>query len=47
MFDQYLKLFYLDWIQPWMVEAMAIVFGGLLLTFVVCKCMDFLNGDQR
>ena len=47
MFDQYVKLFHLDWIEPWMVEALAIMFGALLLGLVVGKTMDFLNGDQR
>ena len=47
MFEQYIKLFRLDWIEPWMVEALAIVAGGLVLMFVVCKAMDCLNGEDR
>ena len=47
MFEQYIKLFHLDWIEAWMVEAVAIVGGGLLLSLIVCKALDFLNGDQR
>jgi hypothetical protein len=47
MFEQYVKLFHLDWIEPWMVEALAIMFGALLLGLVVGKTMDFLNGDQQ
>jgi len=47
MFEQYIKLFQLDWIEPWMVEAVAIMFGALLLGLVIGKTMDFLNGDQR
>ena len=47
MFDQYVKLFHLNWIEPWMVEALAIMFGALLLGLVVGKTMDFLNGDQQ
>lgn len=47
MFDQYIKLFHLGWIEPWMVEAMFAVTGGLLLMFVVCKVMDCLNGDGK
>ena len=46
MFDQYVKLFNISWIEPWMVEALAIMFGALILTFVVCKVMDGLNGDR-
>lgn len=47
MFEQYVKLFHLDWIEPWMVEALAIVIGGLLLMFVIGKAMDCFNGDQQ
>jgi hypothetical protein len=47
MFDQYVKLFHLGWIEPWMVEAIAIMAGALLLGLVVAKTMDFLNGEDR
>ena len=33
--------------EPWMVEALGIVFGALLLSFVVCKSMDCLNGENK
>jgi hypothetical protein len=46
MFDQYVKLFNTSWIEPWMVEALVIMFGALILTFVVCKAVDGLNGDR-
>ena len=44
MLDQYVKLFNISWIEPWMVEAMAIIIGAFILTFMVCKAMDCLNG---
>jgi hypothetical protein len=47
MFDQYIKLFDISWVEPWIVEALAIMFGALLLGLVVGKTMDFLNGDQQ
>ena len=47
MFDQYVKMFDFSWVEPWMVEALAIMFGALLLGLVIGKTMDFLNGDQR
>jgi len=47
MFDQYIKLFNISWIEIWMVEALAIIFGSLLLVLVICKTMDFLNRDQQ
>ena len=47
MFDQYVKLFDISWIAPWIVEALVIIFGARLLGLVIGKAMDFLNGDQR
>ena len=46
IFDQYVKLFNLSWIEPWLVEALAIMVGAVILVLVVCKVMDFLNGDR-
>ena len=47
MLDQYVKLFNISWIEPWMIEALAIVIGGLLLMFIVCKAIDCMNGEDR
>ncbi len=47
MLDYYVKLFHLEWIEPWMVEALSIMAGALLLGLVIGKTMDFLNGDQK
>jgi hypothetical protein len=46
MFDQYVKLFNISWIEPWMVEALAMIAGALILAFVICKAMECLNGDR-
>ena len=46
MFDQYVKLFNISWIETWMVEALAIIGGALILALIVCKAMDGLNGDR-
>ena len=47
MLDQYVKLFNISWVEPWMVEALAFMFGALLLAFVICKTNDcFFNRDQ-
>jgi hypothetical protein len=43
MFEYYVKLFHLNWIEPWMVEALGIVFGGLLLALVVAKVADSMD----
>jgi len=47
IFDQYIKLFSTDWIEPWIVEALAMIAGALILAIVICKAMDCLNGDQQ
>lgn len=47
MFDQYIKLFNINWIEPWMVEALTIVIGGFILMFIVCKAMDCINGAEK
>ena len=45
-FDQYVKLFNLSWVEPWLVEAVAMIIGALILAIVICKAMDGLNGDR-
>ena len=47
MFEQYVKLFHLGWIEPWLVEAMAMIFGAVLIMLAVVKTIDFLNGEDR
>ena len=47
IFDQYIKLFSTDWIEPWMVEALAMIAGALIVAIVICKAMDCLNGNQQ
>ena len=47
MLDQYVKLFNTSWIEPWMVEALGMIAGALILAFVVCKATDCFNGDQQ
>ena len=46
MFDQYVKLFHLDWIEPWMVEAVAVIGGAVVLMMVVCKVTDCMTGEK-
>ena len=46
MFDQYVKLFNISWIESWMVEALAMIAGALIVVIVICKAMDCLNGDR-
>jgi hypothetical protein len=39
----------IDWFmqQTWMVEAIAMMVGSLILVFLICKIIDFLNGNQQ
>jgi len=46
MFDQYVKLFNLSWLEPWIVEALAMMIGGVLLGLIICKALDCFNGDR-
>lgn len=46
MFEQYIKLFHLGWIELWMVEAIVVVIGALILSFVVCKATDCMTGEK-
>jgi hypothetical protein len=45
MFDQYVKLFNLSWIEPWLVEALAMIGGAVILALVVCKANEFISKD--
>ena len=47
MFDQYVKLFHLGWIETWMVEALAIIVVALGLVFVIGKALDCVNGEGQ
>jgi len=47
MFDQYVKLFNTSWIEPWMVEAIAMIIFAFLLVFVICKAIDCFNGENK
>jgi hypothetical protein len=47
IFDQYIKLFSTDWIEPWMIEAMITIVGALLLVFMIGKAIDCFNGESQ
>jgi len=46
MFEQYAKLFDLSWVQPWIVEALIMMIGGVLLGLIICKALDCFNGEK-
>jgi hypothetical protein len=43
MLDQYIKLFNISWIEPWMVEAVCVILGAFVLIFIVCKANEFIT----
>ncbi len=47
MFEQYVKLFHLNWIEHWMVEAVFMILGGVILGLIVCKAIECFNGDEK
>jgi hypothetical protein len=48
MFDQYVKMFDLvPWIDAWLIEAVTIIIGALLIGFIVTKAVARFNGDEQ
>ena len=47
MIDQYVKLFNISWIEPWLVEAIATILGALVVIFLITKFVDTMNGEDR
>ena len=48
MFDQYVKMFDLvPWIDAWLIEAVGIIFGALLVGYIVIKAVTRFNGDEH
>jgi hypothetical protein len=45
--DNYVKLFDLSWIQPWLVEALIIMGSALLLGAILCKVAGYINGEDQ
>lgn len=45
MIDQYVKLFSIDWIEPWLIEALAMIGGAIILAIVVCKANEIIQKD--
>ena len=47
MFDQYVKMFDLmPWIDAWLIEAITIIVGALLVGYIVTKAVSRFNGDE-
>ena len=44
--DNYIKLFDLSWVEPWLAEALLIIASALVLSLILCKAVDFMNRDS-
>jgi len=47
MFEHYIKLFHLEWVETWMVEAVITMFGALVLALILAKFVDCLDQLER
>ena len=48
MLEQYVKMFDLvPWIDAWLIEALGIIFGALLVGYIVIKAVTGFNGDEQ
>ena len=48
MLEQYVKMFDLvPWIDAWLIEALGIIFGALLVGYIVTKAVSRFNGDEQ
>lgn len=45
MFDQYVKLFNIDWFDAWLIEALAIIAGAFVLVLIISKVMETFNRE--
>ena len=45
--EHFAKLFDLSWIEPWLIEALAIMAIALLLAMIISRLVSFINGDQQ
>jgi hypothetical protein len=45
--DNYVKLFDLSWIEPWLVEALAVIALALILAMILSRLSIWFNGDNQ
>ena len=43
MFEQYVKLFDLKWLEVWMVEAVCIIGVAIILAVMICKFAEMIG----
>ena len=44
--DNYIKLFDLSWVEPWLAEALMIMASALVLGLILSKVAAWINGDN-
>jgi len=45
--DNYVKLFDLSWIEPWLVEALAVIALALILAMIISRLAIWFNGENQ
>jgi hypothetical protein len=45
--ENYAKLFDLSWIEPWLIEALAIMALALLLAMILSRLCAWFNGENQ
>ena len=45
--DNYIKLFDLSWVEPWLVEALIVMAIGLLLAMILSRLAIWFNGENQ
>lgn len=44
--ENYAKLFDLSWMEPWLIEALAIIALALLLAMIISRLAIWFNGEN-
>ena len=47
MFEQYIKLLHLEWIDLWVIEAVITIVGAVVLALILNKIVDCLDQLER
>ena len=45
--DNYVKLFDLSWVDPWLVEGLIAIALGLILAMILSRLSIWFNGEDR
>jgi hypothetical protein len=45
--DNYVKLFDLSWVDPWLVEALAVIALALILAMIISRLAVWFNGENQ